>query len=118
MDLAKLVPKQEKKKRPDNEAEKFIKHFNVQKGEELVPAYVIYDKYKSWKKGNAMDMKWFFKHFIKIFERVKKEGSSFYKLDPKGFDLREENVWRARRHIRREYEKIYGNKEATKEKSK
>ena len=116
LEIANQKPTEPKPVREDNEAEKFIKHFSIEEGTAVVPAIVIYDKYKSWKKDKAIEMRLFFKMFKKYFKKKQTARGANYLVNPKHFDTSEENLWKVKRHLRRDYENRYGKKEEQQEK--
>lgn len=118
LEIANQIPTQPKPRREDNEAEKFIKEFGIESGETKVPAIVIYDKYKQWRKDKSIEMRLFFRMFIKFFQKKQTSDGATYLLNPKHFDLRKEHILNVRRHLRKDYEHRYGKKESNKEEKK
>lgn len=85
------------------EAAKFIYEIGIKHGDTPVTAEIIYHTYKHWKYYNNKQPKaYFFRDFSKYFERRRNKHGIFYLLDPKPFDLSDENYWIIRAEIRRE----------------
>lgn len=81
---------------------KFIYELGIKPGDEKVSAQMIFHHYKQWKRDHLQPRAYFFRDFSKYFERLHNEDGSYYLLDPKPFDLSEEEWWRMRADFRNE----------------
>lgn len=75
---------------------RYIKHFNIEAGKTLIPAFIIYYHYRKWRKQNYMSKVHFFKHFSHIFDRCKTASDRSYYLNGDPFDMTLEGRVRAR----------------------
>jgi hypothetical protein len=96
-----------------NEATRFVMSNDVEAGDTRIPSIAMWDAYVRWKKDideeiNVKEMD-FYKQFAKIFPRKMSGGYSYYLLNPKNFDLSEDNLARLRK------EKIYAKAQTKKE---
>ncbi len=86
------------------EASKFIYELNIKHGDTQVPAQVIYHTYKHWKGWNQKRQakSLFFRDFKVYFESHRVTDGIVYLLNPRPFDLSQENFWLIRKEIRDE----------------
>lgn len=84
------------------EASKFIYALNIRHGDVRIPAQLVYFTYKQWKGWDKKPQPkpYFFRDFSKQFESVRTNEGTSYLLDPKPFDLSEENYWLMRKDLR------------------
>jgi hypothetical protein len=87
-----------------SEAGKFIFEMKIKHGDVRIPAFVIYHTYKNWKGWDQkrQSKPFFFKDFKKYFEPLRTTDGMVYLLNPKPFDLSEDNYWLIRAEIRNE----------------
>ncbi len=85
-----------------SEAAKFVYDLNIKHGDEKVSAQLIYYTYKHWKGWDQkrQSKPTFFRDFNKYFEPHRVTEGNVYLLNPKPFDLSEENYWRMRKEVR------------------
>ena len=90
-----------------SEAGKFIYDLNIKHGDTKISAQLVFHTYKHWKgwanKRQARPQ--FIKDFNKYFEASRTSNGMVYLLNPKPFDLSQENYWQMRNELRNEKSK-------------
>lgn len=81
---------------------KFIYELGIRPGDDKVSAQMIFHHYKQWKGSEYQSRNRFFRDFSKYFQRVIDEHGSYYLVDPKPFDLSQEQWWIMRAELRHE----------------
>lgn len=80
---------------------RFIISEEIKSGKDVIPAMIIYDRYRKWADKDLtespVNVTQFFKKFKTYFETKQTKIGMFYLLDSKGFDLRPEAVIDANR---------------------
>ncbi len=78
-----------------SEAANFIFALNIRHGDTKIPAELIYFTYKQWKGWDKRPQPkpFFFRDFTKQFEKTRTNEGISYLLDPRPFDLSQEQFW-------------------------
>jgi hypothetical protein len=88
---------------------KFITECNIEVGTDRIPNYLIYHKYRVlWEgqhRNNKANKIVFFRAFNKMFTQVRTGKQRYYLLNADSFDLRRENVERAKLYDKAEKER-------------
>lgn len=82
------------------DVDNYIRKFNINAGNDKIPAHIIYYHYRQWRKRNYISRRYFFKLFGKVFDRH--NGQAFYHLDGDIFDTSLEGSLKARVFLRKE----------------
>lgn len=75
------------------DAARFIYEKNIKSGKAEIEAELVYFTYKQWRGKNSQPRPLFFKDFKKYFDSKRKTNGIYYLLNPKSFDLSDENIW-------------------------
>lgn len=87
-----------------SEAAKFLYALKIKHGDEKITAQLVYYTYKQYKgwDNKLQNKAQFFKDFNTYFTPKRDQNGMYYLLDPKPFDLSEENFWIMKAAARRE----------------
>lgn len=99
------------------EAEKFILSLNIEAGPHPVTCDVIYAKYFSWRKGDKLTKKQFFRQFKSHFQSKRNNKGIIYFLNKESLGLTDEEYWKARR-VERDQQQIKNIRKQVKEKNR
>lgn len=117
LELAKQDTDEEIRYEGNPDVVRFVKKQNIQPGNTMIPAGLIYFEYKKHKfyHRKAMISKdAFFKSFINMFERKMHNNMVYYMLDPEQFDMSEEGMFKYYRSEHREKKRKKNNKKSGK----
>lgn len=88
MEIAKTPTKEKIKPITDySDAYQFILEFKLEPGKQEVPAFLLFNLYKSWKKKNVVSKVRFFVDFTQYFTKIKKSVGAFYLLNITAIEL-------------------------------
>ena len=78
--------------------DKFVLTLGIKKGDSVISAKIIYEKYLRYMKSKPIKTSsQFFKEFGQKFMKKRKSEGMYYLLDSEAFDNTEEEKWKARR---------------------
>ena len=102
-DLLKILGKDSSESEPisTSKIDGFIKQFNLEKGLDRIPTYIIFYTYKEVFKGELSKVE-FFRQFSKLFEKKRTGKQRVYLLSSSSFDMTREGIIRADFHNRKE----------------
>jgi hypothetical protein len=87
-----------------NDAEKFILSLDLKPGNDLIECDIIYAKYFTWKRGNKLTKKQFFRLFKSRFESKRNNRGIVYYLDKVSLGLTDDEYWKLKRVERDEHQ--------------
>ncbi len=98
-ELLKIIGEDSKESKPifDSKLGEFISKFNIEKGVDRIPNYVIFYTYKE-KFGGELSKVCFFREFKKLFTQKRTGKQRVYLLDKNCFDLSREGLILASYH--------------------
>jgi hypothetical protein len=88
-----------------NKCSSFIEQYNIKKGIDRIPNYVIYYSYSNGC-GSALSRVEFFRNFNKLFTSVRTGKQRYYLLDSYSFDLSREGLLRAKYYDKEQKEEV------------